>query len=113
MTSFQLASEFLSGSSTSAGLQPPHYFHSKPAQTTQCPCQHAFLSALKETPTNEQHRQASNDAAPNEDRIRIQSSHRHRLGGHAALFLLYRVASEIEIPHSGPGRQVEVGLEDD
>jgi len=59
---------------------------------------------------NEQHHQASNNAALNEDRIGIQSSHRRHLGGHAACFLLFRVASEIELPHAGPGRQVKVGI---
>lgn len=48
MTSFQLAPEFLSGSSTSPVLQPAHGFHSKPAQTIQCLRQRAFFSALKE-----------------------------------------------------------------
>ena len=48
MTSFQLAPEFLSGSSTSPVLQPAPGFHSKPTQTIQCPRQRAFYSALKE-----------------------------------------------------------------
>ncbi|KAF8494334.1 hypothetical protein F5888DRAFT_1716809 [Russula emetica] len=63
--------------------------------------------STQRTSTNEQHHQASNNAALNEDRIGIESSHRHRLGGLVAL--LYRVASEIEMPHAGPGRQVKVG----
>ena len=48
MTSFQLAPEFLSGSSTSPVLQPANGFHSKPALTIECPRQRAFFSALKE-----------------------------------------------------------------
>lgn len=71
MTSFQLAPEFSSGSSTSPVLQPAHGSHSR--------------STL----------QASDNASLSEDRIGIQRS--HRLGGHAA-FLLYHVASEIEGP---------------
>ena len=51
MTLFQLAPEFLSGSSTSSVLQPAHGFHSKPAQMIQCPRQRAFFSALKEPQT--------------------------------------------------------------
>jgi hypothetical protein len=62
-----------------------------------------LLLGTQRTATNEQHRQALNNAALNEDRIGIESSHRHRLGGHAAL-LLYRVAREIEIAHPDPGR---------
>jgi hypothetical protein len=74
-----------------------------------------LLLCAQRAPTNEQHRQASNNAALNEDRTGIQSSHchHHRLGGHASLFLLlYPVASEIEVPHPGPGRQVKVGIAD-
>ncbi|KAH9968570.1 hypothetical protein BJV74DRAFT_868202 [Russula compacta] len=44
----ELAPEFLSGSSTSPVLQPADGFHSKPAQTIQCPRQRAFFSALRE-----------------------------------------------------------------
>ncbi|KAF8494339.1 hypothetical protein F5888DRAFT_1716905 [Russula emetica] len=32
--------------------------------------------------------------------------------GHAASFLLFPVASEIEVPHAGPGCQVKVGIAD-
>jgi hypothetical protein len=76
MTSFQLGPEILSGSSTSPVLQPAHGFHSKSAQATQCPRQRAFLCTQR-TPTSEQHRQASNNSTPNDDRIGIQSSPRH------------------------------------
>ena len=69
-----------------------------------------FLTTQR-TSTNEQYRQASNNAALKEDRIGIQSSHRHRLGGHVA-FLLYCLASEIENAHVGPGYQVKVGIAD-
>ena len=66
-----------------------------------------LLLGTQRTTTNEQHRQASNNVALNEDRrIGIQSSHRYRFGGHAAF------ASEIEIAHPGPGRQVKVGIAD-
>jgi hypothetical protein len=71
-----------------------------------------LLLSTQRTPANEQHGKASNDAAVNKDRIGIQSTHRHRVGGHATLFLLYRVASEIEVPHPGPGRQVKIGIAD-
>ena len=65
-----------------------------------------LLLSTQRTPTNGQHRQASINAALNEDRIGIRRSHRRRLGGgHSAFFPLYRVSSEIEIPHTGPGRQ--------
>jgi hypothetical protein len=70
-----------------------------------------FLLSTQRTPSNERHCQASNNATPNEDRIRIQRSRRRRLGDHTA-FLLYRVCNEIEIPHPGPGCQVKVGITD-
>ena len=68
-----------------------------------------LLLSTQRTSTNEQHRQASNNAALKEDRIGIQSSHRHRIGGYAAFFL---TASKIEIPHTGTGRQVKAGVTD-
>lgn len=70
-----------------------------------------LLLCAERISTNEQQSQASNNAVLNEDRIGIQSCHCHRLGGHAT-FLLYRVASKIEHPHPGPGRQVKVGISD-
>ena len=66
------------------------------------------LFSTQRTPTKQQrHCQRSNTAALNEDRIGMQSSHCHRLAGHAA-FLLYRIVSEI----ARTGRQAEVSIAD-
>ena len=64
-----------------------------------------LLLSTQGTPTGEQqHRQASNNAALNKDRIRIRS-YRGRVA-----VLPYYAAGEIEIARTG--RQVKVGVAD-
>jgi hypothetical protein len=73
---------------------------------------HLFLSTQR-TQTNEQHRQASDNTALNEDRIGIQHSNSDRVRDHST-FLLYWVANEIEIPDPArPSRGGITNLEDD
>jgi hypothetical protein len=72
-----------------------------------------LLPRTQRIPANEQHHQASNIAALNEDRIGIQSSRRNRRS--LAMLLSYSTESSARLKsrtQPGPGRQVKVGIAD-